>query len=380
MKILIGGDFVPNVIGLSKEEKIFSPNVLDKDLINYLNECDINLFNCEAPITDSKIPTVKCGQNIRIEKKNEICFSKIQNLIFSLANNHILDFGSNGIKDTLKILKKNNIEYFGAGENLEKAKEPLILEKEGYHVGLYSCTEAEFSSATEFTYGANPMDTIYSFDDVSSLKKKCDFVIVLYHGGKEFYPYPSPILQKICRRFIEKGADLVICQHSHCIGCVEDYKNGKVVYGQGNFLFEDESEKDNEMWKFGLLIEVNICNNSTEINYKLLENNENFVQFSNNEEQLQKFKNQSAKIKDKDFIQQEYIEFSKIYINEYLYFMQKGNKLFLALNKFSRSLFKRELYDFIYPPKVLLSLLDIIMCEAHQELLIEGLKTKIYKK
>lgn len=80
------------------------------------------------------------------------------------------------------------------------------------------CTENEFSSATMHSAGANPFDVLESFDDVQALKEHCDYVVVLYHGGKEFYRYPSPMLQRYCRKFIEKGASLVLCQHSHCIG------------------------------------------------------------------------------------------------------------------------------------------------------------------
>lgn len=75
------------------------------------------------------------------------------------------------------------------------------------------------------------------------MSNACDYTIVLYHGGKEHYRFPSPNLQKYCRKFIEKGANIVICQHSHCIGCEENYKNGKIIYGQGNFLFDDSDDE-----------------------------------------------------------------------------------------------------------------------------------------
>ena len=75
-------------------------------------------------------------------------------------------------------------------------------------------------------------------DPAEQKDNKCDYTIVLYHGGKEYYRYPSPNLQRVCRYMIEKGTDLVICQHSHCIGCEENYLSGKIVYGQGNFIFD----------------------------------------------------------------------------------------------------------------------------------------------
>ena len=77
-----------------------------------------------------------------------------------------------------------------------------------------------------------------SLDHIQNLKDQCDYVIVLYHGGKEHYRYPSPYLQRVARKMVEKGADLVVCQHSHCIGCYEKYKDSMIIYDQGNFIFE----------------------------------------------------------------------------------------------------------------------------------------------
>ena len=97
-----------------------------------------------------------------------------------------------------------------------------IIEKDGLKVGIYVCAEHEFSIATEKLPGANPFDPLWSLDHIQKLKQQCDYVVVLYHGGKEEYRYPSPELQKVCRRISEKGADLVLCQHSNCVGCQEE--------------------------------------------------------------------------------------------------------------------------------------------------------------
>lgn len=53
----------------------------------------------------------------------------------------------------------------------------------------------------------------------------------------------------------QKGADIIICQHSHCIGCFENYENSTIIYGQGNFIFDDSQS---EYWKTSLLINIEI--------------------------------------------------------------------------------------------------------------------------
>lgn len=171
----------------------------------------------------------------------------------TLANNHILDQGAQGLASTMQTLDAAGIAYAGAGHTRAEARKPWIRQVGDQKIGIYCCAEHEFSIAPPDSPGANPFDPLESFDDVASLRKDCDYLIVLYHGGKEHYRYPSPNLQKICRKFVRAGANLVVCQHSHCVGCKEDYQDGTIVYGQGNFLFDDS---DSEFWQTSLLLSV----------------------------------------------------------------------------------------------------------------------------
>ncbi len=72
----------------------------------------------------------------------------------------------------------------------------------------------------------------------------CDKIIVILHGGIEYYPFPSPELQDKCHFLIEEGADIIVCQHTHCAGCIEEYLNGYIIYGQGNLIFHNAIEKN----------------------------------------------------------------------------------------------------------------------------------------
>lgn len=85
--------------------------------------------------------------------------------------------------------------------------------------------------------GSRPFDEYDTLEDIRNAKARCDRVIVLYHGGKENCLYPSPRLYKACRAMARSGADVVLCQHTHCIGCYEEYNGCHILYGQGNFHF-----------------------------------------------------------------------------------------------------------------------------------------------
>ena len=79
------------------------------------------------------------------------------------------------------------------------------------------------------------------------------------HGGNEGYPYPSPRLMDTCRFLVEQGANAVICQHSHCVGCYEEYRGGHIVYGQGNLIFDASIPPPG--WNEGVLVRLHISEN-----------------------------------------------------------------------------------------------------------------------
>ncbi|MFQ8599379.1 MAG: CapA family protein [Oscillospiraceae bacterium] len=253
MKLTIGADLVPTQSNIASFEQGDARQLVGDELLSLLAGADFRLFNLEVPLTDRLSPIPKCGPHLSAPERTAAGIVSIGADLCTLANNHIMDQGAQGLRRTLELLREKKVRTVGAGETLAQALQPVFLEKDGQKVGVYACAEHEFSIAGENQPGANPFDPYESFDHVAALRAQCDYLIVLYHGGKEHYRYPSPGLQKTCRKLVEKGADLVVCQHSHCIGCEEDYGNGKIVYGQGNFLF-DHSER--EFWQTSLLILV----------------------------------------------------------------------------------------------------------------------------
>ena len=114
--------------------------------------------------------------------------------------------------------------------------------------------------------GSRPYDEYDTIEDIRNAKASADRVIVLYHGGKEMCRYPSPRLMRLCRAMARSGADVVLCQHSHCIGVYEKYEGCHILYGQGNFHFGKES---NELWDTSLVVEYDT--KSHEISFTPLE-------------------------------------------------------------------------------------------------------------
>ena len=220
--------------------------------------------------------------------------------------------------------------------------------------------------------GANPFDPLESLDHIAALKAQCDFCIVLHHGGKEHYRYPSPNLQKVCRKMVEKGADLVVCQHSHCIGCEEKYQNGTIVYGQGNFLF-DLSES--EFWQSGMLVQIG---DDFEISYVPLVKQGNGVRLADDAQSkaiLDAFHQRSEEIRQDGFVETRYTEFAETMRNHYLFTISGIRRGFVyrVANKLSGHRLGNWLLKRKYSKAKRLVLKNFVECEAHRELLLKGL-------
>lgn len=375
MYLLIGADLVPTKNNVDFFCSGNTESLVGDELNRVLSDASYRIFNLEVPLVDIENPIAKQGPNLIAPTGSVVGYKALGTNLLTLANNHILDQGIQGLESTISTLKKAGIAYVGAGSNLFDASTPYVFSFADKRIGVYACAEHEFSIATDNSPGANPFDPLWSLDHVAKLKEQADYIIVLYHGGKEHYRYPSPNLQKTCRRLIEKGANLVVCQHSHCIGCKEQHENGIIVYGQGNFIFDENS---NECWKTSLIIKIDEEFNISFLplvkeGYRVKAANE-----SQGREILESFELRSKEILSPVFVQKKYDEFSNSFLSYYLSRI-KGREalLFKAVNKLSNNRLRKITNDIKYDDEHLIALWNWIDCEAHRELLLRGIQIKL---
>ena len=374
MSIIIGADIVPVSSNRELFEKAEIYELIGEELFNILKKADYRIFNLEVPLTDKLSPIKKYGP-LLAASCNSVAGMKEMNIdLFTLANNHIMDHGIQGFQSTLQVLDRNRISHVGAGMNLYEAQEGFYTTIKGKRFGIYACAEHEFSIAGEEQPGANPFDPLESMDHVTEMKSRCDYVIVLYHGGKEQYRYPSPNLQKTCRKLVEKGADLVICQHSHCIGCKEEYRHKTIVYGQGNFHF---TKRDNEFWNSGLLVQIDDYEKVSYIPVVKFENTVRLAGKSETEIILSEFEKRSREILQDGFVENNYKMFADRAVSEYVLFFLgiQDNILFRAVNKLSGQRLRKYIIRNTIAKRGL-GMKNYTECEAHRELLLKGLEQK----
>ncbi len=266
-KMIFCGDFVPN-----SQNSEYHPEVnFLSDIENLISSHNQAFVNVEAPFTNSSEAIIKNGPNLKIDPKFINSLASAGFNLFGLANNHIMDFGWNGLKDTIDLCTDNSISYIGAGANLSESQKIHYDESDGIVVATIAIAEREFSIATDETPGVAPLDISDNYYQINEAKKNADVVIVTMHAGNEHFPLPRPNLRKICQLYIDMGADVIINHHSHIPAAYEEYKNKKIYYGLGNFIFNIPNKS--KSWYEGYMVSLNIEKNergNIEINSNII--------------------------------------------------------------------------------------------------------------
>lgn len=284
MKALLLGDLSPtNVTNSLFKEKATSK--LFTDTISVFQGNDINFVNLECALTECENDIEKFGPPLKAAAEVADVLAEIGVNCCGLSNNHIFDFGKQGVKDTISNLNNAGISYTGFGDNYEDSRKNIVFEKDGEKVAIIAVCEHEYSYALDDRMGARPYDEYNTIEDIAAAKKQNDRVIVIYHGGKEHCQYPSPRLHRACRAMVRSGADVVLCQHSHCIGCYENYEGGHILYGQGNFHFvKPDFNTTGEMWNTSLAVKYDTKTNEIEFIPFIVSSDDNGISLAKGED------------------------------------------------------------------------------------------------
>ena len=266
MKLLFTGDI--NFRGLPEPNPEMCADIL-AEVLPYFEMADFRIVNLETPLADKEkhTPIKKSGPNLICDPSNILFLETLNVDVCTLANNHTGDFGEGAVIDTLKLLDTHNIRYCDAGANIERAYDACRLEKDGVSVSLISVCENEFGMATEITYGSAGYNARLLMNKIRQEKEVSDAVIVVFHGGNEFNPLPSPDTQDRYRLICDMGADAVIAGHTHCPQGYEVYDGKPIIYSMGNFLFKSSTERSaNDSWYYGYMAELEVMKSTVDFN------------------------------------------------------------------------------------------------------------------
>lgn len=226
-----------------------------------LKKGDVVFGNLEESITSSTHSLTDVYHSGKIVLKNDI--ESIAGInyagfnMFSLANNHIMDYYDKGLTDTIDILDKNKIVHSGAGINLDEARKPAVIEKNGKKIAMLAYTDM-----AEILYKGNPkisfvadknkagvasraMDIELIKEDIDNIKQDADILIISLHWGIEESFDVLPEQRAFAYSLLDQGADIIIGHHPHQAQGIEIYKGKPIIYSMGNFIF-DQNDPENQ--------------------------------------------------------------------------------------------------------------------------------------
>jgi poly-gamma-glutamate synthesis protein (capsule biosynthesis protein) len=216
--------------------------------MDILSEGDVAIANLESPLTESEEIFMEKEYILKAEPGVAEGIKNASIDIVTLANNHIMDYGSSGLKDTGGVLDRYGILHTGAGEDLKEARRPALFEVKGVKIAVlaYSNTLPKEFYAKRGSPGTAPGFSKYVREDVRAARTQADIVIVSFHWGGERLKSPKDYQVRLAHLAVESGAQLVIGHHPHVIQGVEMYKGGLIFYSLGNFVFGFYSSPDTE--------------------------------------------------------------------------------------------------------------------------------------
>lgn len=377
MKILITGDFF--VSDNFKGQQLFDPSVIE-----LFESADYRIVNLEAPLTsdEKKNRILKTGPHLRSSADTTLPYlQQLRVDLVTLANNHIMDYGAKGLSDTINCLRENNMSFVGAGKDLREAAKPFTLEKDGLRVAILNFAENEWSIAEDSAPGANPLDIIDNVKQIQEAKRSHDKVLVIIHGGHEYYHYPSPRMAKQYRFYAENGADAIVGHHTHCIGGYEVHQGTPIFYSLGNFVFTKSSVLD--IWHEGLLLELNFskgpetCFKLTPANQHRENHGVGLIPEAGKKKLLGHLELINEVIRDHNMLEKEWEFFLKSKSDQYL-----NNVSFVngVCSKYIRAaLIRLRIGKTLRSRRYYRSILNLLRCEAHsdaaKEVLLRFLKS-----
>ncbi len=221
-----------------------------------LHKADILFGNLESPISDrgSKLQGKKIAFRAKPEAVSSLTYAGFD--VLSLANNHILDYSTPALLQTLDILEEKKIQYCGAGKDINEARKPAVINHFGLRVAFLAYTDMYdiyYSSRSRFVFeaadnraGVAPRKLDYIIEDIKSAKDTADLVVVSLHWGIEESFNVTNEMRKFAHNLVDSGADFILGHHPHQIQGLEVYKGKPIAYSLGNFIFDQNDIENND--------------------------------------------------------------------------------------------------------------------------------------
>ncbi len=255
IRLLFAGDVVP----VQPDEWVWAQShrqALSGAIQGEIEGSDAFIINLECPLTQSSHEFSKYGPSLKSPALVAEILAQMGVTAVSLANNHILDYGQEGVCDTRRALEENQLRYFGVGPTAEQACEPFFLARADCRVGILAYAEHEFNWQGDDTWTTGLINPAANILQIMRVARQCDKLVVFTHCGPEYCHYPSPRMVQLFHAMVDAGAHAVVNSHSHAVMGIEQVGGASICYGLGNFWFPRQG-RDGE-WNVGLMVRLHL--------------------------------------------------------------------------------------------------------------------------
>lgn len=223
-------------------EECISPEILE-----ITNGADIFYLNHEYTVSDRGEALAGKLYTFRAKPERMEILSEMGTDLVSLANNHIFDYGSEAMLDTMNYLEQADIPYVGGGHDIAEAESPVYFIINGMKIGFVAASNAELTLYTPAAGEESPgileaYDTAEYNRVIHEAAAQCDYLIAYIHWGPEDVNQYAQYQTEQGKQFLDSGADIVVGGHPHVLQGIE-YMDGKpVIYSMGDFWFNGETK------------------------------------------------------------------------------------------------------------------------------------------
>lgn len=242
--------FVGDIIMASGVETLMKKNGYDypyTDVKDLLQQPELTIANLETPVTDHG-ELLKKEYNYRSSPLALPALKEAGIDLVNLANNHVMDYGTEGLLDTMDHLDNTGILHVGAGRDSAEAFKPVIVVKNGMKIAFLGFShvvpDVSWKAGIKHPGVADAYDYKAPVAAIEKARAEADLVVVIAHWGVERTDTPVAYQTDLAHRFIEAGADLIIGGHPHVLQSIEAYKGKWIAYSLGNFIFTTNSVKE----------------------------------------------------------------------------------------------------------------------------------------
>ena len=206
-----------------------------------ISSSDISIGNLECVFVDSIITGTYNQKVIRFPAYGETAAGLVLAGFdcCSVANNHAMDFGVEGLQATVATLEKNGIIPLG-----KASSRTTVIRKNGFSTALFSVwVDGNRLLMVDENKGYIELPSDSLFAEIANAKKKYDVVILFPHWGKEYTGLPTESQKVFAHRAVDAGADIVAGHGPHQVQEKERYGNSIIAYSLGNCIFDQKYEE-----------------------------------------------------------------------------------------------------------------------------------------